>query len=259
MGERSSYPEGVPSWVDLMTSDPAAARDFYGRVLGWSYEISDDPMTGHYAQALLDGRRVAGMAGDPAPDGAPLVWTTYFAVDDADKTAARIREHGGAVLMEPTDVGNSGRMAIGVDPTGAAFGLWQAGAHAGAQLVNVPGAVVWNELHTPDPDAASTFYAGVFGHDYDDMDMGGGQRYRMFKVGGKVAAGMMPADPAGGTPPYWLVYFDVADVDATVATAAEAGGAVLAPPTDTGAGRIAVLQDPQGVAFAVITSVRADD
>ena len=83
MSERSSYAEGVPSWVDLMTSDPEGARTFYRGVFGWEYDIDPDPETGNYTTALVRGKRVAGLGGQPAP-GVPTVWTTYFAVDDVN-------------------------------------------------------------------------------------------------------------------------------------------------------------------------------
>lgn len=61
------------------------------------------------------------------------------------------------------DVLDAGRMAFLVDPTGGFIGLWQAGRHHGAELVNEPGALVWNELRTRDVEAAAAFYGEVLG------------------------------------------------------------------------------------------------
>ena len=260
MGQRSSYPEGVPSWVDLMTIDPPGSRRFYGALFGWSFDISPDAATGNYTQCQLGDLSVAGMGGQPVP-GMPTVWTTYFAVDDADKVAERIREHGGTLQMEPMSIGPHGRMAIATDPTGAVFGLWQAGSHPGAQLVNVPGAVVWNELSTPDLDAAARFYAAVFGLEWESVDAGPeGPPYRMMRVDGRPTGGAMQVDgAAGGVPPHWMVYFDVSDVDGTVRTATDNAGEVVLPAHDSPQGRWAVLRDPQGGTFSVISAVDADE
>ena len=68
--------------------------------------------------------------GEPAAcgEGIPSHWTTYIASDDVDDTAAKIRDAGGTVLMDPFDVFDAGRMTIAQDPTGATFGVWQAGS-----------------------------------------------------------------------------------------------------------------------------------
>jgi len=67
------------------------------------------------------------------------------------------------VFIAPMDVLDAGRMAFLVDPTGGFIGLWQAGRHHGAELVNEPGALVWNELRTRDVEAAAAFYGEVLG------------------------------------------------------------------------------------------------
>jgi predicted enzyme related to lactoylglutathione lyase len=262
MGERTSYPEGTPSWVDVMTSDPEGARTFYSGLFGWDLEVDPDPNTGNYTTARLGGKRVAGLGGQPAPEGVPTVWTTYFATDDVDKTVARVREHGGSVLMEPMSITDVGRMAMAADPTGAVFGLWQAGTHTGAGLVNEPGTFVWNELATRDLDAATKFYGDVLGLTAEDLETGeSGMRYRTLHVAGNVAAGSLQIDDSWGegTPAHWMTYFAVDDTDAAVAKAGELGGSVRVPATDSPHGRFAVLTDPQGGAFTVITMVNADD
>ena len=91
--------------------------------------------------------------------GAPPHWTSYISVEDADATAARAGELGGAaVFREPFDVLDAGRVAAIRDPTGAIVSLWQPRSRIGATLVNDVGALCWNELSTPDPEAAAKFY-----------------------------------------------------------------------------------------------------
>jgi predicted enzyme related to lactoylglutathione lyase len=261
MGERTGFAEGTPSWVDLMTTDPEGARAFYSGLFGWEMDVSPDPNTGNYTTALLGGKRVAGLSGQPNPDGVPTVWTTYFAVDDVDKAADRVRENGGTFLMEPMSVLDSGRMAIAVDPTGVAFGMWQAGTHTGAELVNEPGTQVWNELATRSLDEATGFYTAVLGLTTEDLDAGeSGLRYRTLHVNGNVVGGSLQMDDSWGPefPGHWMTYFAVADTDAAVATAQALGGQVRVPPTDSPHGRFAVLSDPQGGAFTVIAMTNPD-
>jgi predicted enzyme related to lactoylglutathione lyase len=262
MGERTAYLEGTPSWVDLMTTDPEGARAFYGPLFAWEFEIDPDPQTGNYTTCRLGGKRVAGMGGQPTEAGMPTVWTTYFAADDADKISERIAEHGGNVLMPPMDVMDAGRMAMATDREGAAFGLWQAGTHTGAELVNVPGAFVWNELVTRDLDGGTAFYADVLGLRWDDYETGeGGPRYRVANSSKGVVAGAMQmgSEFPPEVPSHWATYFAVEDVPATVASATELGGSVVAPVMDTPQGPMAVLLDPQGGQFSIIAMTNADE
>ena len=110
----------------------------------------------------LDGKNVAA-GSPPQQEGIPSHWTTYLASDDVDDTAAKVRDAGGTVLLDPFDVFDAGRMTIAQDPTGATFGVWQAKEHIGAQLANEPGTMNWNECQTRDPEAAGAFYEAVFG------------------------------------------------------------------------------------------------
>ena len=159
-------------------------------------------------------------------EGQPPSWTTYVSVDDADKTAARVTEAGGQVLVEPMDVMAAGRMAVFMDPTGAAFSIWQPGETIGAQLVNEPGTLCWNELATRDAEAAKTFYSHVFDWTWQPMAVDGPE-YWMIEVGGRVSGGLMPMVgdmwPAD-LPSHWMTYFAVDDADASAARVTELGG-----------------------------------
>jgi uncharacterized protein len=254
MPQVKSYPAGTPCWLDLMTSDPEAARTFYGGLFGWDLEVGPPEAT-FYTQARIGGLPVAGLSGERKPDDIPVAWTTYLATDDVDATVRGIAAAGGTINITPVDVMDQGRMAVATDPQGAVFGLWQAGRHFGSALVNEPGTVCWNELMTPDLGATRRFYSAVFGYDWDDVDTGeGGPPYATFAVGGRPVGGAMQLDPqqASGTPPSWMADFAVADADATVDKARELGGGVSVPATDSSYGRFAILTDPQGGAFAVI-------
>lgn len=254
MPQVKSYAAGTPCWVDLTTSDPKGARDFYGPLFDWDL-TEGGPETGGYTLAELGGLPVAGLPGQPKPDNLPVAWTTYFATDNVDDTVQRVTANGGSVSTGPMDVTDQGRMAVVSDPANAVFGLWQAGKHFGAALVNEPGTICWNELMTPDLPAARRFYTSVFGYEWDDVDTGpGGPAYSTFAVDGRAVGGAMQLDPSqtGGAPPAWMADFAVADADETTRKAAELGGGVNVPATDSSYGRFAILRDPQGGAFAVI-------
>ncbi len=254
MPTRTEYKAGTPSWVDLMTTDVAAAEDFYGRLFGWEYVANPTEHGTDYVMAFRNQQSVAGMAEqgpEQARAGVPPMWNTYVSVDDLEATVAKVAGAGGSVMMPPMKVEDAGMMAVIVDPAGAVVCCWEKLGHAGAGLVNEHGSLIWNELITPDPSAISGFYSEVFGWRPEIMSMDGSD-YTVMNVDGAGVAGAM-ATPAEGIPPHWGVYFAVDDCDACVATAREAGGTVLMPPMDTPVGRMAALADPQGATFSVMT------
>jgi predicted enzyme related to lactoylglutathione lyase len=169
---------------------------------------------------------------------------------------AKVKVAGGTVIAEPMDVMDLGRMAIFADPTGAVFGIWQPGTFIGAGLVNEPGALSWNELNTRDPEAAKAFYDAVFGWGFEDNDMGEMGTYTTLKLGDDMVGGMLDMGGRGvpeQVPAHWQVYFAVEDTNATVEQAKGAGGSVMVEPMEVPAGRFAILTDPFGASFAVIT------
>jgi uncharacterized protein len=249
MPERTSYTQGTPNWVDLQTTDQAAAKAFYSGLFGWTYDDQPMPEGQVYSMAILGGHPVAAIAPQSAAP-APPMWNTYIAVDSVDEAAGKVEAAGGKVAMAPFDVMDAGRMAFVMDPSGAAVALWQANQHIGATLVNEPGTLSWNELITSDPGAVK-FYTDVLGLTTSSMDMGGGQQYTLFEAGGQQVGGSM-APPMPGIPNHWQVYFAVADADAIAAKATELGGTVPVPPFDSPVGRMAVIGDPQGAVFSII-------
>ena len=260
MSLMKEYDPGTFNWIDLATSDTVRAKSFYGDLFGWDFEDIPVPDSSAYTIARLRDEEVAGLF-QQGPDmvGIPPHWTSYVSVDDVDASAAKAASLGGAVIREPFDVMEAGRMAVIGDPSGAVFALWQAGKHCGAGLVNEPVALCWNELLTRNPDAAGTFYVQLFGWSAE-LDTEGPNDYTFFKNGDRPAAGMMPigAD-MGDIPSHWNVYFAVGDCDATVDKAGELGGSTIVPPTDIPEiGRFAVLCDPQNAAFSVIALENAD-
>jgi predicted enzyme related to lactoylglutathione lyase len=250
----TEHPTGAASWVDLATSDVAAARAFYSDLFGWVGEA--DPAAGGYEVFHRDGAAVCGIGPLMRPDQ-PTVWTTYFATGDADATAATIEANGGKTLMAPFDIMGQGRMGIFMDPAGAAFGIWQGLAFAGTGMEEEAGSLGWVELMTREPDTAAGFYGEVLGWTAQPVDMLGSP-YTIFRLGERSVGGMMPMTgdqwPVD-LPAHWMVYFEVDDCDASVAKTQELGGTLSVPATTIpGVGRFAVLGDPTGAYFSIIAS-----
>ena len=252
--EFERYDDGVPSWVDMGSTDLAKSRAFYGGLFGWSCP-EGPPEAGGYSVCNLGGKTVAGLGPQMNPDFPPA-WMTYVNVDEADATASKVLANGGSILMPAMDVMDAGRMAILSDPLGAVLGLWQPNQHTGAQLANQPGTYCWSELITTDLDAAKAFYGAVFGWGAEDQGgaPGGAPAYTEWKLGERSVGGMMAKTPEmpADMPPNWGVYFAVADMDASVAKAQELGGSLFMGPMDIEPGRFAVLADDVGAVFNVL-------
>jgi predicted enzyme related to lactoylglutathione lyase len=242
----TNQPLGTPTWVDLAVPELQPALDFYGAVFGWEFRIGPEEY-GSYTTCLLRGRPVAAVFVDPSRTPA---WDVYLATPDCDATAALAAEAGATLLQEPDDVMTQGRMAMLRDPVGARVGLWQGRDHVGCQVVNEPGALVRNDLVTPDPEAARRFYAQVFGFTLDgNPDMPGFDFTFLRRPDGHEVGGVMGAPDASSSA--WGTAFEVADADEAVRRAAGAGG------SSPGAeeflyGRLATVRDPFGAEFSVI-------
>jgi predicted enzyme related to lactoylglutathione lyase len=272
MSEQDRYIPGVPCWIDTTQPDPEAAAAFYRELFGWELENVMPGGSPRYYIARLRGGDVAAVSS--LPEGAPdtAAWNTYVWVDDADETAGKVRVAGGSVIMEPADVGDAGRMAVCADTEGAAFRVWQPREHRGAAIVNEPGSLNFNDLHSRDLDAARAFYGAVFG--WDTIAMGGGNfvwalpaygdfleqrtpgmRENMRAMGApdrfeEAVASLQPiADDQPDTQPHWGVTFAVDDADAIAARADKLGGWVVVPPFDAPWVRTTVISDPQGATF----------
>jgi predicted enzyme related to lactoylglutathione lyase len=273
MLERDGYMPGVPCWADTSQPDPEAAVAFYGGLFGWDFQDAMPPGAGgKYFIARLRGGDVAAISSQP--EGAPsvAVWNTYVWVDSAEEAAAKVLDAGGRVLTDPFDVMDAGRMAVCTDREGAAFCVWQAKEHKGAQIVNEPGSLNFNSLNTRDAEEAQSFYGSVFG--WETLGLGGGVkmwrlrgygdfleqsdpglRKRMAETAAApegfedVVAALNPIADDQSEAAHWSVTFAVDNADATAERAAELGGRVDVPPFDAPWVRMTVITDPQGATF----------
>jgi len=272
MPERDGYIPGVPCWIDTSQPDPEAAVAFYRDLFGWEFaDVMPPDAPGEYFIARIRGGDVAAVGSIPEGAPAEATWNTYIWVDSADATAARVRDAGGGVVTEPFDVMDSGRMAVLTDPEGAAFCVWQANEHKGAQIVNEHGSLNFNDLSTRDVDTAKAFYGAVFGWELLELDSGllwtlpgygdhlerdnPGLREGMAQMSAPkgfedVVASLAPiADDQPDVRPHWGVTFAVDDADAVAGKATELGGDVIVPPIDAPWVRMTVVSDPQRARF----------
>jgi predicted enzyme related to lactoylglutathione lyase len=252
MSERTKYSPGTFSWADLTTPNQDAAKEFYGKLFGWSavdFPVGDDAV---YSMMQIDGKNVAAISPQPpqqADAGVPPLWNSYVTVESADATADRAQKLGATVHAPPFDVMDVGRMAVIQDPQGAHFLLWEPKQHIGASVVNAAGALSWNELATPDIDASAAFYGELFGWKYETFE-GMEMPYMVIQTAdGHSNGGLRGA--MENEPTYWLVYFGTDNIEDGMANATELGATSLAGPMDIGAGQIGVLQDPDGGVFAL--------
>lgn len=249
----TTSPTGQPTWIDLTAPDISATRGFYGNLFGWTYsEPSED--YGNYANALLDGKAVAGVS--PTMEGWPpsTAWTVYLQTDDITLTDAKVTSSGGARVMEPMEVGPFGWMGLWTDPTGCLFGAWQAKEHPGFEVMGTSGSVNWVDLATTDVQAAKDFYEIVFGWTYASFIDDGDTQYWMFTPAGadQPAGGIGNADRNGDLPTGWNTCFGVADLEDAIHTVERNGGSTIGEVMTFEYGRIATVRDQAGVIFSVI-------
>jgi predicted enzyme related to lactoylglutathione lyase len=255
MGERDHHEPGTFSYADLATNDVDAAKSFYPALFGWETEDGPIPGGGVYTTARLQGRLVAGLS--TGQEGQPPAWTSYVTVDGADEAARRAGELGGAVVAEPFDVMELGRMAIIQDATGAFFAIWEPRQSIGAELVNGHGLLSLNQLNTTDPERASQFYSALFGWRFEAVPDTQIPYWGIYR-GDTLNAGMMQQPPDAPAPPHWLVYFGIDALDDAAAKIGELGGSVLVPKTDVPGGQFLLAADGQGAIFGLFSG-RFDD
>jgi len=249
MGHRTAYPPGTFSWVELATSDAAAAADFYRGLFGWRLERPDDA-----GRALfrLDGDVVCGMCElpeDMRARGVLPAWTSHVTVADADGAAARAAEAGGAVVAAPSEAGDDGRTALLRDPQGAVLGVWQPRGRSGADRVNDPGCLCMNELVTTDPASARGFYGRVFGWTSEDVDAGDGAPVAFLFNDGAMNGSVFAA--AGATPAHWRPCITVESTEAATGRVRALGGVVVHPGLPLPDGSLALVRDPQGAVLSL--------
>lgn len=255
MSEVITHAPGTVCWVELGTTDPAAAGTFYQHLVGWdAHELPMD--WGTYTLLQQNGHDMGGvyvLTEEQEAQGVPPHWLLYTAVEDVDTTVDAARSKGGTVVAEPMDVPNVGRMAVLQDPEGATFAVMQLTEHPGLGAKDVPNSLCWTELSSRDPEGAAAFYRALFGWDARVQETPGGP-YTLFSLGGTDVGGVVHMNEDwGDMPAAWMPYFGIADLESALRTVAEQGGTAATEPIEApGVGRFAVVQDPQGAFCSII-------
>lgn len=254
MPEITKHVETMFSYSDLMTTDLQGATAFYSQLFGW--ETDEQPIGEGQVYVMLkkDGKTVAAASAQPDQQremGIPPMWNAYFTVYDLDNRTKEAERAGGTVHAQPFDVLDVGRMSVIMDPNGAVFCLWEPKSAIGAEVMGDPNTLTWAECVSADLEKGRTFYTEVFGWEPQSMDDPSGGQYIVMNKDGQPVCGVMA--PPGEMPSFWLVYFAVANSDATVARARELGAEIQRDTTPIpGVGRFALITDPQGAGFGVL-------
>ncbi|HEX8067957.1 MAG TPA: VOC family protein [Thermoleophilaceae bacterium] len=220
------------------------------------WDFDDVPVGdgGTYTMLRVGGAEVGALMAQQEQEraqGVPPHWNNYVTVEDVDASAERARSLGGTVLAEPFDVMDAGRMAVVQDPTGGVLSMWQPNRMIGAARVNEPGCLTWNDLNTRDTESAKRFYGELFGWTAEPIDAPNVD-YTVWRNGDRSNGGMFGiTEEMGEMPTFWMPYFAVESLDEALVRVKDGGGTVASGPMNVPTGRVAVVQDPQGAAFAM--------
>jgi uncharacterized protein len=227
---------GRPARFVLSSPQAPELAAFYTRLFGWQ--------PGTEGAFTLGERTVAqvreGQGG----------WLPYLTVPDLSAAIRQARAAGASLAGSADDP--SGLSAVIVDPAGTPLGLSEPGDGPAVEVMAEDGAVIWVEQKTRQQDAATRFLSDLFGYEFAGPT--GPGKVRVAQTEGPVFGGVMQFDGrwAADTKSHWLLYFQVADTQASLDRAVGLGGSVWFPPFDTPLGHMAYLRDPQGNAFAVV-------
>jgi predicted enzyme related to lactoylglutathione lyase len=246
---------GKVIFVELVTPDLAAAKQFYAGLFGWTFRDIQAGRT-HYAEASLDGLPVAGLIHRDVPAGEHRqpAWLTFIAVRDVDAAKKIALQQGAKVLFEPHSIPDRGREAVFADPQGAIFAVLASSSGDPPDVLAVPGEWIWSSLITRDPDTDAAFYQTLFDYEVFELPADEGARHLMLASDdyARASANTLPAGRPN-THPHWLNYVRVEDAVKMTAKVVALGGRVLVEPrVDRHGGKVAVVADPLGARFGLL-------
>jgi len=256
----SEIPLGRFCWYELLTTDPKAAPDFYGKITGWSTEAWQPEGGPLYTMWMNGEGPIGGMMQLPdeaVQGGAPSHWLVHISTPDVSATTERAKKLGGTILNQ-MKIPTVGEFAIVQDPQGAVFSAFQPEGDApGHDEPPRLGEFSWHELATDGWEGAWAFYSELFGWKKGNaVDIGDMGTYQEFGRGAHPLGGIFNRPPDMPVSA-WLFYAKVPDIDAAVAAVKQHGGRILRGPMDVpGGDRIAQCMDPQGAMFAVHASAQ---
>ncbi|MCZ7606788.1 MAG: VOC family protein [Planctomycetota bacterium] len=254
---KPAFGPGSFMWWECWTRDLKKAKEFYAKVVGWSYEEVDMGPGGIYTLLKVGDKKVGGMAQMDGPEWGelPSHWAYYIDVEDVDSAHQRVRELGGKALHDIIDAPGIGRFFPAQDPAGAHLYLMQPEKRAAEPPCADAGSFLWVELMSRDFAKAEKFYSELLGWNGVKMPMPGGE-YTLFQVRGANAGGgmPMPAEVPAEAPSCWVGYIHVPNVDKAAETAQQLGAQLLVPVMDIpNVGRFTQIMDPTGAVVALMT------
>jgi predicted enzyme related to lactoylglutathione lyase len=260
-----SSPAASFIWYELMTTNPDAAAEFYGSVVGWSVSAQPSPEAGGMDYRVIQ-RADGGLAGgvlrlteEMQSGGARPCWMPYLYTPDVDAKVAAIEEEGGKSLMPAMEL-PVGRIAMVADPQDIPIYIMTPVPPEGKEdkvsdvfSETEVQRVRWNELASPDQNASMDFYARHFGFEFNEkMSMGEMGDYCFIHHHGARLGAVAPLMNEQ-QPAMWLFYFGVPSI-ADAKTRIEAGGGqVMMGPMEVPGGEwIVIANDPQGAPFGLV-------
>ena len=239
---------GSVRWIDLLTEDATAASAFYRDLFGWEMQRLE---SGTYL-ATHGGELIAGITqiGRTVPEITEATWLVGVVVENLSGSVATARRRGGNVLKDVTTAADLAHWAVIEDPQGGQLLLIDPIRLQPLSGEPGPGNLIWSELWTIDPAAASRFYSEVVGWETGNLEHPDGE-YPVFRSAGEPRAGLVLIETER-IETGWAPYIAVIDLQATLARARELGGQVLLEPSpEIYDGLVAVLADPTGVGFFI--------
>jgi predicted enzyme related to lactoylglutathione lyase len=246
---------GKVIFVELVTPDLAAAKQFYAGLFGWTFRDIQAGGT-EYAEAILDGHPVAGLMHRdvPADKHRQPAWLSFIAVSDVDAAKEIALQHGAKVLFEPHSIPDRGREAVFADPQGAIFAVLASSSGDPPDVLAAPGDWIWSSLITSDPDTDAAFYQALFDYEVYELPADDGAQHLMLASGNyaRASANTLPANKPN-MHPHWLNFVHVEDAVKMTEKVVALGGRVLVEPrVDRHGGKVAVVADPLGAPFGLL-------
>lgn len=195
------------------------------------------PETGFYSIARHNGKAVLGIGEQSGGRGN---WVTYFSTSDIEGTIERVKANGGQVFFPPMQVMDVGWMALVVDPTGAAHGLWQPITFPGFEVVYEPNAPGWFDHVSEDIARAAKYYENVLSNGIEADPQEG---MTILRRGEQWFASFSHEDSAN-QPPQWTPVFVVDSLERIRTRVRELGGKVVVEQMPVPSSAISIFQDP---------------
>ncbi len=246
---------GVFVWHDLLTTDPDAAKRFYGGLFDWTFEDFEVGRQGSYTVIYRGGRPIGGIVDARQFDSGVNVsqWIPVLSVADVDAAVATTLAAGGRTFADPVDIEGRGRMAVIGDPQGAVMTLLRSASGDPRYDDLAVGSFIWNEVWTGNIPGALDFYSRLGDYNTSRTSIREGETYHYLSQATVPVAGVLQ-NPVAGLRPSWVSYVGVQDVDEILARVERLGGKIIVDTVETaGKSDAAAIVDPSGAGLMLQT------